>query len=238
MFDYDHARGYLLTQGLRWSYGAMKGRASGKVWQTLLSKKPTPGNDRTDCVVRFSRALFESQRLPPDTKIRKRVDWGIGRRSFVSDDGKLIFFDLRNLEGQLRAKFGGAWDAKHEDALHPLLLVWAEGCSEPEGPPDSNFRWCSAIGELQVTNGAAHPRQVRLETSVITENDANLWISGPLLTEQLQTGQKPTPLTRTLTVPPGTHSIHFRSDARRVLAPGDFRYLVFRLNNFKMTIEN
>ena len=236
MFDYDHARGYLLTQGLRWSYGAMKGRAS-EVWQTLLSKKPTPEMIEQIVLSGF-QGLYLNRNGYNDAKVENELIGVLGAPQFVSDDGKLIFFDLRNLEGQLRAKFGGAWDAKHEDALHPLLLVWAEGCSEPEGPPDNNFRWCSAIGELQVTNGAAHPRQVRLETSVITENDANLWISGPLLTEHLQTGQKPTPLTRTLTVPPGTHAIHFRSDGQRVLAPGDFRYLVFRLNNFKMTVEN
>src|SRR5262249_2167724 len=40
MFDYDHARGYLHSQTLRWSYGAVKGRAS-EVWQKLVAAKPT-----------------------------------------------------------------------------------------------------------------------------------------------------------------------------------------------------
>lgn len=40
MQDYDHARGYLHTSRLRWSYGAMKGR-EGDLWLRALSLRPT-----------------------------------------------------------------------------------------------------------------------------------------------------------------------------------------------------
>jgi phosphoglycerol transferase len=161
----------------------------------------------------------------------------LGKPQFVSDNGRLIFFDLRALESQLRQKYGDDFAAKREEALHPLLLVWVEGCAELEGPPDNPYRWCSAIGELEITNGSAQARQVKLETTFATENEATLSISG-LLNEQVKTNKEPVAFSRTFTIPPGKHRIHFRSDARRVLAPGDFRYLVFKLSNFKITAEN
>lgn len=236
MFDYDHTRGYLHTHGLRWSYGAMKGRA-GEAWQKLLTSKPT--NEMVEGIALSGfRGIYLNRNGYNDAKIEGEIESLLGKPQLTSDDGKLVFFDLRSFEDQLRGKYGDQFEAKREEALHPLLLVWAEGCSELEGPADNNFRWCSSIGDLEITNGAAQPRQVRLETAFSTENDANLWISGDLLSDQLKTGQKPLPFTKTFTIPPGKHAIHFRSDARRVLAPGDFRYLVFKMSDFKLTVEN
>lgn len=236
MFDYDHARGYLHTQGLRWSYGAMKGR-DGEAWQKLLTAKPTPEMIENIALSGF-QGLYINRNGYNDAKVEGEIEALLGKPQLTSEDGKLIFFDLRSFESQLRGKYAEQFEAKREEALHPLLLVWAEGCSELEGPPDNTFRWCSSIGELEVTNSSTRPKQVKLETSFTTENDATLRISGDLLTEEFKTGQKPLPYSKTITVPPGKHAIHFRSDARRVLAPGDFRYLVFKMSNFKMTVEN
>jgi phosphoglycerol transferase len=236
MFDYDHARGYLHTQGLRWSYGAMKGR-DGEAWQKLLASKPTAEMIEGVALSGF-QGLYLNRNGYNEAKVEGELESLLGKPQLTSEDGKLIFYDLRSFESQLRGKYGDQFEAKREEALHPLLLVWAEGCSELEGRPENSFRWCSSIGELEITNRSSRPKQVKLETDFSTENDATLQISGDLLTEELKTGHKPMPFTKTFTIPPGKYSIQFRSDARRVLAPGDFRYLVFKMTNFKMTVEN
>jgi len=236
MFDYDHTRGYLHSQGLRWSYGAMKGR-DGEAWQKLLTGKPT--NEMVEGIALSGfQGIYLNRNGYNDAKVEGEIKALLGEPKFTSDDGKLLFFDLRSFENELRGKYGEQLEAKRDDALHPLLQVWEEGCSELEGPVDNSFRWCSSIGELAITNHSSRPKQVKLETAFSTENDATLRITGDLLTEELKTGQKPLPFAKTFTIPPGKHSIHFRSDARRVLAPGDFRYLVFKMTNFKMTVEN
>ncbi|MBS1787267.1 MAG: hypothetical protein JST85_06070 [Acidobacteria bacterium] len=234
MFDYDHARGYLHSEGLRWSYGAMQGRDD-EAWQKLLTSKPASEMIEAVTLSGF-QGIYLNRDGYTDSKVESEIEAVIGRPQFISDNGRLVFFDLRNLESQLRAKYGDQFPAKREEALHPLLLVWVEGCSELEGTPDNPYRWCSAIGELEITNGAAQPRQVKLETAISTENQATLSISG-LLNEQVKTSKEPLTFSRTFTIPPGKHHIHFRSDAQRVLAPGDFRYLVFKLGNFKVTTE-
>ena len=210
----------------------MKGRDS-EAWQKLLTSKPTPEMIEAIALSGF-QGIYLNRNGYNDAKVEGEIESLLGKPQFVSDDGKLIFYDLRSFESQLRAKYGEQFEAKREEALHPLLLVWAEGCSELEGPTDNTFRWCSSVGDLEVTNGAAQPRQIKLETAFSTENDATLRISGDLLNEELKTGQKPLPFSKTFTIPPGKHLIHFRSDARRVLAPGDFRYLVFKMSNFKI----
>jgi phosphoglycerol transferase len=238
MFDYDHARGYLHSQTLRWSYGAMKGRAS-EAWQKMIAAKPAEELIEAIVLAGFqglylNRNGYDQRPSQPESEAGGIV----GAPCLVSNDGKLVFFDLRDYEKRLREKYAASWDAKREEALHPLLVVWGEGCSELEGPPDRVFRWCSSIGELQLTNGAPRPRKVRIEISFATENEANVWIDGPLLTERLSVSPKPVSISRSITIPPGAHSIHFRSDAHRVLEPGDFRYLVFKISGFKITPED
>lgn len=235
MFDYDHARGYLHSEGLRWSYGAMQGRDD-EAWQKLLVAKPVAELIEAVALSGF-QGLYLNREGFSDAKVESEIETVLGKAQLISENGRLVFFDLRTVESQLRQKYGEQFTAKREEALHPLLLVWTEGCSELEGPPDNLYRWCSAIGELEITNGATQPRQVKLETTISTENEATLWISG-LLTEELKTRKEPIAFSRTFTIPPGKHRLHFRSDARRVLAPGDFRYLVFKLSNFKITAAN
>lgn len=212
----------------------MKGR-DGEAWQKLLTAKPTTEMVESVALSGF-QGLYLNREGYNDSRVETEIETALGKPQFTSDNNRLVFFDLRSLESQLRTKYSDQFAAKREEALHPLLLVWTEGCSELEGPPENSYRWCSAIGELEITNGSTLPRQVKLETTISTENEATLWISG-LLNEQLKTSKEPSAFSRTFTIQPGKHKIHFRSDARRVLEPGDFRYLVFKLSGFKITTE-
>ncbi|MDX2034383.1 MAG: hypothetical protein SF339_27155 [Blastocatellia bacterium] len=235
MYDYDHARGILHTQGLQWSYGAMKGR-EGEIWQRQTSAQPTPEMLETIALSGF-QGLYLNRNGYRDnpSSVENELTAALGKPRFVSEDGKLLFFDLRGFEAQLRGKYAADWEARRENAMHPLITLWTEGFSDQEGPPDNSFRWSRAEGELRVTNGAPRARRVRIELAVQTENDANLWISGPLWNESFRTNAQPTRIERELTIPPGTHAIRFRSDGRRVIAPGDFRTLIFKVSRFRMT---
>jgi hypothetical protein len=62
----------------------------------------------------------------------------------------------------------------------------------------------------------------------------DFFISG-LISEQLKVGWELVPYSKTVVVPPGESVIKFRSTAGRVDAPLDPRFLVFRIENFKMT---
>ena len=212
----------------------MKGRDD-EAWQKLLTAKPTLEMIEAVALSGF-QGLYLNREGYSDTKVETELEATLGTPQFVSDNGKLVFFDLRTLDSQLRAKYSEQFATKREEALHPLLLVWVEGCAELEGTPENPYRWCSAIGELEITNGSAQARRVKLETAISTENEATLSISG-LLNEQVKTSKEPLAFSRSFTIPPGKHRIHFRSDARRVLAPGDFRYLVFKLSGFTITVE-
>jgi hypothetical protein len=63
---------------------------------------------------------------------------------------------------------------------------------------------------------------------------SDLIITG-LISEQLKVGWDLVSFSKTISVPPGESVITFRSNAKRIDAPLDPRFLVFRIENFKMT---
>lgn len=214
----------------------MKARQD-EAWQKLLTSKPTPEMIENIALSGF-QGIYLNRNGYNDAKVEDEITSALGAPQFISDDGKLIFYDLRNLIAQLPGKFGDQFAAKREEALHPLLLVWGQGFTELEETGQNNLRWGAYDSDLLIVNDSPRPRQIKIETAFATQNDATLRINGSLLNTELKTGKDPIPFSQTLTIPPGKHGLHFRSNAQRVLAPGDFRNLVFKIINFKLTVEN
>jgi phosphoglycerol transferase len=234
MQDYDHARGYLHSRHLRWSYGAMKGR-DGEAWQEWVAAKPPRALVETLAAAGFS-GLYVNRDGYPDrgAGLIAEIARALGRTPWSSDNGRLLFFDLTSYGRALRAQHTAAeWEAKAEAARHPLLVVWQRGCWELEGTREKNFRWCTARGEWRLVNGARRARRITLEMSLAAPAEANLWIRGPLLSEHFRIGPGGLRVSRTISVPPGRHTISFGCDGRKLLSRADRRDLVFRVHDFR-----
>jgi phosphoglycerol transferase len=117
MQDYDQLRGYLADKGdFHWSYGAVKGRPQAD-WQLKVPKIPTATDLRALIGLGFTGLwlnrdgypdygrTFESHLLPM-----------LGRPTLVSQNRRLVFYDLRpfasrsgpeaDLAAEARARFG------------------------------------------------------------------------------------------------------------------------------------
>ena len=158
-------------------------------------------------------------------------------KPLISPNGRLLFFNMVDYARMLREKYPDSeWEAKQESSFHPVLLEWKGGFSGFESLPGKTWRWCSSEGELHFKNPSQRPRTVRLDMAFATgyEQLDDLIISG-LISDQLKVNATPSSYTKTLTVPPGESIIKFRSTAARVHAPLDTRFLVFKVEDFKMT---
>lgn len=234
MHDYDHARGFLHADQLRWSYGAMKGRAT-DAWQKWVAAKPLPQLLETLVAAGF-RGLYVNREGYRDraTALSGGIERELEQPPLRSDNGRLLFFDLTTYQMRLRDLVTSeAWEAKQEAALHPLLVVWQDGCSDLEGTATQNFRWCSAAGIWRFVNGASRPRRLRLEGGFWANRDARLSISGPLLSDQVPIGPVMIAFSATISIPPGQHALTFSCDGLPALPAGDPRKLVFRVVNFR-----
>ncbi|MEP7273794.1 MAG: hypothetical protein ABI882_20005, partial [Acidobacteriota bacterium] len=232
--DYDLVKGYLHSTKLRWSYGAIKGRES-DAWQGWVAAKPAPDLAATLALAGFG-GIYLDRFGYADSGTQLEADLaGVIGKPMVSENGRLAFYDLTEYQRRLRVETpAGEWEARRETALSPLLPVWQSGCSYVEGPAENSWRWCDSEAQLNLVNHSHQAKRVTLEMSFAVGAAGKLHISSPFFTEEVDVSQTPTAFSKTITVPPGWHSIRFACDARPVLTPNDFRDLVFRVHNFTL----
>ncbi len=239
MPDYSLLRGYLHSKTLRWSYGAIKGR-EGDAWQEHVVSKPLIELVETLAFAGFSgvyidRTGYADQGTKLEEELRNIL--AVKPVVIVSRDGNLAFYNLEAFTKGLRENDTfEEWQSKRDAGLHPLLFRWAKGFSTLEGTPEHNWRWCSYRGELHIDNLLKRPRVVVLEMSFETGHTeiSRLRIDSPWFSRELEINATARPYSKKFTIPPGRHTIRFVSDARQVDAPGDFRTLVFRIQNFRL----
>jgi phosphoglycerol transferase len=237
MHDYDHGRGYLHSHAnrVRWSYGAMKGRED-EAWQRWVVAKPAPEMLETLAAAGFS-GLYLNRAGYADrgARLSDEISTVLHQPPLRTHDDRLLFFDLTAHRQALRAEHTPTeWEAKQDEALHPLLVIWQHGCGDLEGPPENTFRWCAASGEWRLINRASRSKPVTFEMAFMAPHPGTLRIDSPEFSRQLRLGPVSQALSATASVPPGQHTIRFHCDAPRVLAPRDNRHLVFRVINFRV----
>jgi phosphoglycerol transferase len=237
MLDYDHFRGYVHSKNLRWSYGTIKNRDTDRAQQYVASLPPE----------KFVQALafqgfnglyvdrfgYEDKGAAIEAEFSKILQ----AKPLNSPDGRLLFFNLSDYGRSLRQKYSDSeWEVKKELSFHPVLLDWLGGFSGLESGPVKTWRWCSNDGELHIKNTSRIPRTLKLEMAFATGYPTldDFSISG-LISEQLRVNFTPVPYSKTVTVPPGESVIYFHSAAKRIDEPRDTRFLVFRIEDFKLT---
>jgi hypothetical protein len=118
---YELARGYIHSERLRWSYGAMKGRAAD--WQAELAVKPLYLSLAAASVDGFQGLWVDPHGYAP--KLRPRLapllSGLLGVAPLYSPRHDLLFFDLRPFGALLaRSHSVAALQALRSDTLHPL----------------------------------------------------------------------------------------------------------------------
>lgn len=227
--NYDHLRGYLHSNKLRWSFGAMRERYSGD-WQEWISKLPTEEMIRTAALAGFSGVYIDRERSPDKgVKIESELSSLLQSKPLISRNQRLLFFNLT----EYRKTISG----DPEKALNPLLPRWRKGFSNLEGSPEDNWRWCSATGELIIENRMPSERNVVIEMGASSLKPGQLRIESMNFSETIPINTVSAPFLKKFTIPPGVYSIRFTSTAPEVIPAPDPRSLSFRINNFRLKEE-
>ena len=237
MHDYDHFRGYLHSQNLRWSYGTIRNRDGDRA-QAEVAALPAEQFVQALAYEGFSGIYLDRDGYEDEGAAKAgELSSIIQTQPLMSQNGRLLFFNLADYARRLREKTSDdEWQTKQETSFHPLLLDWKGGFSGLEESPGKTWRWCSNEGELHLRNTSRRPRMVNLEMAFATgySEPADFTIRG-VVSEDLKVGSNLVFYSKTVIVPPGDSVITFKSAAKRIDAPGDPRFLVFRIENFKMT---
>lgn len=234
VFDYDLARTFLHSTHLRWSYGTIKGREP-DAWVRHTAALPLAEMVQALIWAGFSgitidRFGYQDNAASYEAELSKLL----GEIPINAPNGRQMFFDFTGYARRLRETTPPEQHKFLEDnARHPVLLLWQKGFHDQEGTPQDFWRWCQAKGRLQIINRSQQVREFVLEANFFSETDSRLEISG-FINERLLINRFGTPYSKKITVPPGIHTIHFSSDARRILTLNDYRTLVFRVRNYQL----
>ncbi len=122
-FEYDEARLYVDSSGLRWSYGAMKGRPAD--WESQLAAKPAGLAVIGAAAAGFQGVVVENLGYPGalGPAVRDGLQRQLGVLPITSPRRDVTFYDLRPLAAHLRARHSPAQlTALREAVLKPLVL--------------------------------------------------------------------------------------------------------------------
>ncbi|OWK35881.1 Integral membrane protein [Fimbriiglobus ruber] len=240
-YQYNHARGFLHTQTVRWSYGAMKGRET-DLWQRSASLAAPPDMLRRIVLRGFDGLFIDSRGYQADdaaallTAVEKEL--GPDATKLVHPNHTQVFYDLRPYRDRLRANLGTSFDAEAERETDRVSILWLNGFHDFLPPGHENeHRWCGQSGLAIIVNPSDRPRTFRASMlfRTTTEDCADLKIEGDVWTDRLPVNKDNCTISKyTWVVPPGRHAVHFRCRMPRSYVPHESRRLAFFIAAFQM----
>ena len=236
MTDYSHVRGYLHTDSVRWSYGAMKGRP-GSEWQSELTTRST--EDVLVGVIAsgfqglyIDRFGYADRAAALESDLMNLMQ---GAQPMVSEDGRMAFYDLREYRAAIVEEKGAGYiEALRNQILSPpVSLRFEDGFYAVEGTGDNQWYWSGPEADLHIDNTTDAPLLVDFSVGLRTgtpqtSNVTVTWNDGA---DDVQVSATVGDYRRQFLVPPGGLAMHFATDAPRLDAPTDVRVLHLRFEN-------
>lgn len=227
---YDHARAYLHSRTLRWSWGAMDGRHGD--WAKETSALPTATFLRRIAAAGFAGLLLDRAGFSdPAAEIKELAAHGavIG----LDSGRRWLYLDVQKLGASIMDGRSPVEREKLQDsAIHPLAVQWLPSFSTEEHSADALWHWCGRSGTLRFLNEGQADRTINFNTAlqggagIVTYDRGGqartISISGSLSF-----------LEDSFVVKAHSHvDLNFHFAGSLVDAPGDSRELAFCLKNF------
>jgi phosphoglycerol transferase len=231
--SYDHLRLYLHGTQTRWSFAAMRGRPA-DYWHKELSVLPMSELAPRLAYADFAGICLDRRQYSQDQAraLERELTELLQVRPLICPKQRWAFYALTSYRQTLQARHTPEeWEARRQDALQPLLMLWGRGFTQTRELRPKDGRWCSAAGQLQFVNLGEHPRTATVTLRCATGHSerSRLRLHSPLLSHETVVSQEPSDVTFTICVPPGRHVVAVECNAlcvagqeRRVLHVSDF----------------
>ena len=236
MSDYSQFKGYLHSSTLKWSYGAMKGRPP-HYWMEQISKLPVDQMVKQLSIAGFAGIYVDRWGYKnAEQDIEERLQIILRINPIVSRNSRLAFYPMMTYNAELRKRYHQVDLDKQRIAI-PLVIHWGGDFSVQESNPESIWRWCGRKGLLSIGNADEKMRTVNIKSHLATGRHeiSRLVIKSSLFEDELSVNDQGVLYEKTFSLPGNSEGkITFTSNAKKVDAPGDPRYLVFRIINYSI----
>lgn len=229
MIDYDHLKGFLHSDTLRWSYAGMKGRDP--AWKEQVAAAPAP-EMLADVVSAGFTGLYIDRFGYADRAagLEAQVSAELGVAPQVSRDGRLVFYDLTALAGQTLGALSPVERAARRAAVtDPVEVTYGPGFHQLETDGTSTYHWAEQEAVLQLGGDTAAARPVTVTATLRTAADATVSVRGAGVDQTLQVGPSDSAVTFDVSVPTSGATLRLQTDGPPVEAPADPRALYLRV---------
>jgi phosphoglycerol transferase len=221
--DYDHFHAYLHTHGLRWSEPAMANRPP-DTWREWVTRQPPDQVLRTLALAGFGGVLLDVRLgRPEDKALFEKLSAASGAPP-VHDGGTRYVFDLRGYAAGLRQRSSPEEWRRASETVLGFTYLFGREFELPFNHSAPNYqwtRWCQQSGgQLTLLNRSDEPIQVVFDLPVFPSDGSpkRLTLEGVVSgTWDLGLGTR---ITRTITLPPGRHTVDFRCDGTPLRVQG------------------
>ena len=168
MLPYEHLKGYVHSDTLRWSFGAMRTRLP-EDWAGAVLDRPADEMAAAAAAAGF-RAVYVDTFGYADGGAQTLASLSAllgGPPALRSDDGRLVLFDLAAADARLDRALGPARRAATGDALlRPVRQRLAAGFHEAN--PLVPWRTARGAAQIEFHNPLGLPRRIRWRTLLRT----------------------------------------------------------------------
>ncbi|MDE7311938.1 MAG: hypothetical protein K2N87_10065 [Eubacterium sp.] len=179
MGDYASIRGYLHSDHLRWSYGDQKGRNS-DLWNRDLASKSIQERIHIICNVGFEGIYIDSYAYSEDelSELLDEMKSILGVNPFVSEDGRLVFFELKPYVQEYRKNYSDAeWETMQNENLTMIQFINGFYGIEMNEKNGFSWRWCSQKGTLRVIKSVEKQGEIHMKVYSGTEEESKIIVT-------------------------------------------------------------
>lgn len=216
--DYDELKGYLHSDRLRWSYGAIKGRLPDD-WASHTQGMPLKQQIPAAVAAGFRGVVVDTYGYQDGgADILRQLSAAIGAPAdLVSENGRLVFFDLTPLATAAAAVPPPARAQAAQALLRPVAVDYGAGFYGAEQNADDTWHWGQQKATLELDNDARVARRLIVRFKLRTPGTKRQQVVLRLPDGQAKTVAVPAgraaPVRLSFVVAPGDQQLSMTTDA-------------------------
>ena len=235
--DYQLFKGYLHSKKVKWSFGGYRGRKSDN-WNEMVTSLPMEQLLKKIILVGFNgiyidRSMYKNKEY---VIIENEIENITKAKPYVSDDNKLVFFNLIDYSNTIKSKYSKEQLLNEKDKN--LVIIMEKGIYELETENNRRWRWTEKEFEFIILNEKENGK-FTLETDIFSEYPENseLIIEYNGKKQKVIVNNRGVKLKESFKLSRGKNIIKLSTNTKKVNAPKDKRKLYLRFENIETNIE-
>ena len=216
--DYDELKGYIHSDRLRWSYGAIKGRMPDD-WVSHTKDLSLEQQLAAAVAAGFRGAVVDTFGYEDGgADFLGRLRRAIGAPAdLVSEDGRLVFFDLTPLARRAAAVAPATREQAAQALIRPVAVEYGTGFYGAEQNAEDTWHWGLQKATIELGNEARVARRLtlrfKLRTPGTTTQQVVLRLPGGQRETVAVRAGRAAPVRLSLVVAPGDQQLTLTTDA-------------------------